>query len=74
MNIHNIFFFLYLFLQCLCSLIFVNIADYIVVTGTDLNNVSQTCALIHQSVLVKNKDIRQFLDGIYVSDARLDMK
>ena len=23
-------------------------------------------ALIHQAVLVKNKDIRKFLDGIYV--------
>lgn len=42
--------------------------------GTDLNNVSLTCALIHQSVRVKHKDIRQFLDGIYVQDKRLDMK
>lgn len=25
-------------------------------------------ALIHQAVLVKRKDIRKFLDGIYVSD------
>jgi len=28
-------------------------------------------ALIQQSVRVKNKDIRQFLDGIYVSDKRM---
>jgi len=41
--------------------------------GNDLNHVSQTCALIHQSVLVKNKDIRMFLDGIYVSDERLEI-
>lgn len=27
-----------------------------------------SAALIHQSTLVKNKDIRKFLDGIYVSD------
>ena len=27
-----------------------------------------TAALIHQCVLVKRKDIRKFLDGIYVSD------
>lgn len=27
-----------------------------------------SAALIHQSVLVKRKDIRKFLDGIYVSD------
>ena len=28
-------------------------------------------SLINQSVRVRNKDIRQFLDGIYVSDKRL---
>ena len=27
-----------------------------------------TAALIHQAVLVKRKDIRKFLDGIYVSE------
>lgn len=27
-----------------------------------------SAALIHQSVLVKRKDIRKFLDGIYVSE------
>ena len=47
---------------------------YITLEGTDLNNISQTCALIHQSVLVKEKDIRQFLDGVYVSDKRLKIK
>jgi hypothetical protein len=30
-------------------------------------------ALIQQSVRVKEKDIRQFLDGIYVSDKRMPM-
>lgn len=44
------------------------------VQGNSLENVSQTCALIHQSCLVKNKDIRCFLDGIYVSDKRLPIK
>ena len=29
---------------------------------------SLAAALIHQCVLVKRKDIRKFLDGIYVSD------
>ena len=29
---------------------------------------SLSAALIHQSTLVKNKDIRMFLDGIYVSE------
>ena len=37
-------------------------------TGNDVELVSRSCALIHQSCLVKNKDIRKFLDGIYVSD------
>ena len=40
----------------------------------NLNPFSEFCflslsaALIHQSTLVKNKDIRMFLDGIYVSE------
>jgi large subunit ribosomal protein L9e len=41
--------------------------DELIVEGTDLELVSRSAALIHQSVLVKNKDIRKFLDGIYVS-------
>jgi large subunit ribosomal protein L9e len=28
-------------------------------------------ANVHQSVLVKNKDIRKFLDGIYVSEKKV---
>ena len=44
--------------------------DELTVTGNSLENASLTCALIQQSVRVKNKDIRQFLDGIYVSDKR----
>merc|ERR1712080_613184 len=39
----------------------------IIISGTDIENVSSTCALISQSCAVKNKDIRKFLDGIYVS-------
>jgi large subunit ribosomal protein L9e len=30
-----------------------------------------TAANVHQSVLVKNKDIRKFLDGIYVSEKKV---
>eukprot|EP01087_Luapelamoeba_hula_P009569 TRINITY_DN247_c0_g1_i1.p1 TRINITY_DN247_c0_g1~~TRINITY_DN247_c0_g1_i1.p1 ORF type:complete len:191 (+),score=30.43 TRINITY_DN247_c0_g1_i1:78-650(+) len=41
--------------------------DEIILTGNSLELVSQSAANIHQSVLVKNKDIRKFLDGIYVS-------
>ena len=33
-----------------------------------LHSVLPTAALIHQCVLVKRKDIRKFLDGVYVSD------
>jgi large subunit ribosomal protein L9e len=42
--------------------------DELVVTGNDVQNVSQSCAAIRHSVAVKNKDIRKFLDGIYVSE------
>ncbi|CAK56602.1 unnamed protein product (macronuclear) [Paramecium tetraurelia] len=47
--------------------------NVLTLTGNDLNNVSLTCALIHQACAVKNKDIRQFLDGIYVSEKRLEV-
>merc|ERR1712036_102994 len=39
----------------------------ILISGNDVENVSRTCALINQACAVKNKDIRKFLDGIYVS-------
>eukprot|EP00055_Hartaetosiga_balthica_P005378 m.15681 g.15681 ORF g.15681 m.15681 type:complete len:191 (+) comp4507_c1_seq1:42-614(+) len=42
--------------------------DEIFVEGNDIELVSVSAALIHQSCLVKKKDIRKFLDGIYVSD------
>jgi len=32
---------------------------------------SPSAANVHQSTLVKDKDIRKFLDGIYVSDKRI---
>jgi len=41
--------------------------DQIIVTRADIDLTSRSAALIHQSCLVKNKDIRKFLDGIYVS-------
>mmetsp|Transcript_44498 Transcript_44498/g.111814 ORF Transcript_44498/g.111814 Transcript_44498/m.111814 type:complete len:189 (-) Transcript_44498:124-690(-) len=41
--------------------------DEIVVTGTDIDLTSRSAALIRQSCLVKDKDIRKFLDGVYVS-------
>ncbi|SBT41496.1 60S ribosomal protein L6, putative [Plasmodium ovale wallikeri] len=45
-----------------------SVKDEIYVSGADIENVSLTAALIHQSVLCRNKDIRKFLDGIYVSE------
>jgi len=41
--------------------------DEIVVQGNDIDSVSQSAASIHGSCLVKRKDIRKFLDGIYTS-------
>lgn len=35
--------------------------------GTDIDLTSRSSALIRQSCLVKHKDIRKFLDGVYVS-------
>jgi large subunit ribosomal protein L9e len=38
----------------------------VVVEGSDLDAVSQSAANIQQACRVKNKDIRKFLDGVYV--------
>eukprot|EP00898_Chlorokybus_atmophyticus_P001502 jgi/Chlat1/2352/Chrsp17S02625 len=42
--------------------------DEVAVEGNDIELVSRSCALINQVCLVKRKDIRKFLDGIYVSE------
>eukprot|EP00796_Vickermania_ingenoplastis_P005418 gene5418-3904_t len=42
------------------------VKDEIVFDGNDLEEVSRQAALMHQLCLVRNKDIRKFLDGIYV--------
>lgn len=41
--------------------------DEIAITGSDVNTVSQFAASIRQAARPRNKDIRMFLDGIYVS-------
>eukprot|EP00992_Anisonema_acinus_P010196 TRINITY_DN6392_c0_g1_i1.p1 TRINITY_DN6392_c0_g1~~TRINITY_DN6392_c0_g1_i1.p1 ORF type:complete len:211 (-),score=45.78 TRINITY_DN6392_c0_g1_i1:29-661(-) len=41
--------------------------DEIVLVGNDVEIVSRSAADIHGSILVTDKDIRKFLDGIYVS-------
>eukprot|EP00927_Polykrikos_kofoidii_P017365 TRINITY_DN178_c0_g2_i1.p1 TRINITY_DN178_c0_g2~~TRINITY_DN178_c0_g2_i1.p1 ORF type:complete len:212 (-),score=38.70 TRINITY_DN178_c0_g2_i1:85-654(-) len=41
--------------------------DELILKGSDIDCTSRSAALIRQSCLVKNKDIRKFLDGVYVS-------
>jgi len=45
-----------------------NVKDELVVVGNDIEKVAGSVALLHESCLVRNKDIRKFLDGIYVSE------
>ena len=40
--------------------------DVVVITGINLEEVSQTAANIEQSTRIKNKDLRVFLDGVYI--------
>jgi len=42
--------------------------DELILQGNSIDAVSQSAALIQQSTTVKNKDIRKFLDGLYVSE------
>ncbi|KAL9108869.1 MAG: hypothetical protein Q9227_006400 [Pyrenula ochraceoflavens] len=45
-----------------------NVKDEIQLTGNSLEGVSQSAADIQQICRVRNKDIRKFLDGLYVSE------
>jgi large subunit ribosomal protein L6 len=40
--------------------------DDVILEGSDIEDVSQTAANIQQATKIKNKDLRKFLDGIYV--------
>lgn len=42
--------------------------DELVIKGNSLEAVSQSAASIQQCAAVRNKDVRKFLDGIYVSE------
>ena len=44
------------------------VKDQIELTGISVENVSQSAADIQQACRVRNKDIRKFLDGLYVSE------
>jgi large subunit ribosomal protein L9e len=45
--------------------------DEIMVVGNSLENVGRSCSLIQQMCAAKHKDIRKYLDGIYVSSKRV---
>jgi large subunit ribosomal protein L9e len=45
-----------------------SVKDQIELTGNDIALVSLTAANIQQATNVRNKDLRKFLDGIYVSE------
>merc|ERR1712032_1119430 len=45
-----------------------DVKDQIELSGNDINAVSLTCAQIQQATNVRKKDLRKFLDGIYVSE------
>jgi large subunit ribosomal protein L9e len=47
------------------------VKDELILQGNDIENVSRSTSLISQQCLVKNKDIRKFLDGIYLSERGL---
>jgi len=43
------------------------VKDQLELQSNNLEDLGMICSRIHQSCTVKNKDIRKFLDGIYVS-------
>jgi large subunit ribosomal protein L9e len=44
------------------------VKDELILEGNDIEAVTQTAADIHRSTKVLGKDLRKFLDGIYVSE------
>jgi len=44
-----------------------DVKDELILRGNSIDAVSQSAANIQQITRVKNKDIRKFLDGVYVS-------
>lgn len=45
-----------------------NVKDELLLSGNSLEAVSQSAADVQQICRVRNKDIRKFLDGLYVSE------
>ena len=46
-----------------------DVKDELIIQAANIEDAGQSAALIHQSCLVKKKDIRKFLDGIYVASS-----
>ena len=44
------------------------VKDELVVSGSDVDLVSRSAALINMICHVRKKDIRKFLDGVYLSE------
>ena len=49
------------------------VKDQLIIRGNDIEQVSVSAARIHHKAMVRNKDIRKFLDGVYVSEKGPDV-
>eukprot|EP00808_Paulinella_micropora_P013083 g6477.t1 len=50
-----------------------NVKDGLIIRGNDVEEVSVSAARIHHKAMVRDKDIRKFLDGVYVSEKGNDV-